>query len=176
MICNLLKCAKDGDSNAEDQLFNHLIVRFKAFTTRKIGGDQADDIVQEACGIILKKYKQEEFDVAFTAWAHGILKNVIRNHLRNKRIKNDIVISVPDPDSSTNSSSEYDHELKITLLNCLKKILKVHPRYARALNLIHLGYKSNEIQRRIAVSPKNLYVILNRGRKMLRRCLDNGRI
>jgi DNA-directed RNA polymerase specialized sigma24 family protein len=49
-------------------------------------------------------------------------------------------------------------------------------RYARALNLIHKGFKVPEICRKLNVNANHFYVILKRGRSMLKVCLETGRI
>jgi len=58
------------------------------------------------------------------------------------------------------------------LLRCLKDVLKVKRQYARALNLKYQGYSTEEICGRLGVKRGDLYVILNRGRAVLRECLD----
>jgi DNA-directed RNA polymerase specialized sigma24 family protein len=47
----------------------------------------------------------------------------------------------------------------------------VNPRYARVLNLIHLGYNTEEICRRMKLTRSNLYSIVSRARALLSDCV-----
>ena len=46
----------------------------------------------------------------------------------------------------------------------------------REKNLIQQGYKSDEICRKLRVTPNNFYVILSRGRQLMKMCLEEGSI
>jgi hypothetical protein len=67
-------------------------------------------------------------------------------------------------------------DLKRQLLVCLKKLIKINPIYARAINFVHQGYKTREICEKLNITRNNFYVILTRGRHMLDTCLKTGRI
>jgi len=176
VIADLLEKARNGDVKAEEALFGILIVRFTAFATRKIGEDQAEDIAQEACKIILQKYKTTSFEVGFEAWAYGVLKNTIRNYWHRMNVREGVMTSEVPVINVRGSSSNPDHELKLTLIKCLKKIMNAHPRYAKILNLVTFGYEPIEIQQQLEITKSNYYVMIKRGRLMLNTCLETGRI
>jgi RNA polymerase sigma factor (sigma-70 family) len=171
---DLFERAKNGDSGAEKQLFERLRVRFRHFAGRIIRDkDAVEDVVQEACLTVLEKYKTTDFPNGFSAWAHGVLKMKIRKYLERTAANRER--SLPESkanDSQVSPSVSSDPDLKRRLMECLKRILKVNRRYARALNLSYLGFQVDEMCRRLKVKPNNLYVILNRGRSMLKECLQ----
>ena len=66
--------------------------------------------------------------------------------------------------------------IKIVLMNCFPKENDIG-RQARILNLVYQGYNTDEISEKLMIKPSNLYMILGRGRKMLRKCLkEQGNI
>ena len=171
---HLLLQARKGDKIAEKQLFECLRVRFRHFAGRIIRDkDAVEDVVQEACVTVLEKYKTTTFPKGFSAWAYGVLNMKIRKYLERTAVSQKRSV----PESMANNlkvmpSVLSDPDLKRRLIECLKRILEVNRRYARALNLSYLGYEVDEMCQRLNVNPNNLYVILNRGRSMLKDCLQ----
>jgi RNA polymerase sigma factor (sigma-70 family) len=173
----LLDRARQGDEAAEKEIFEFLLARFTAFATRKIGGKDAADVAQEACLTIVKKYRDEKYTIGFEAWAYGVLKMTIRNFLRYRRYREKTSAPEFEIDRSGKTwEQEPDFELKRNLLDCLKQIYKRNPLYARSLNLRYQGYQTEAISEMLHVAPKNYYVLLSRGRKLLKECLETGRI
>jgi RNA polymerase sigma factor (sigma-70 family) len=169
--------AKHGDKSAENEIFEHLSVRFRAFTKQVIRGEQdAEDIAQDACAIILKKYKTESFSSSFPAWAHGVLRMTIGNFLQKNKTEKKLIVSEYENKCTFESLEQpVDFDLRRRLNNCASQIIGSYRRYARVLNLIHQGYRVKEICDRMSISSPNLYVILNRGRSILKECLEKGR-
>lgn len=166
-----------GDKSAEDQLFQYLFVRFRFFAKRITQIDEeAEDLAQEACMTVLKKYKTVTFDEGFEAWAYGVLRMKIGNYLQSKATRNKRVVSEHIIDEMREPSPPIDHDLRKRLIECLRKIVKVNRRYARLLNLTYQGYKTDEICAKLKLNRNNLYVTLNRGRAMLRACLETGEV
>jgi len=58
------------------------------------------------------------------------------------------------------------------LVECLRELIRGFPRYARVLNLVQQGYGTEEICERMTISRNNLYVLLSRGRKVLKDCIS----
>jgi RNA polymerase sigma factor (sigma-70 family) len=174
---SLLIRARNGDSDAEKQLFQHLFVRFRAFATHRMREEEAEDVAQEACLAVLRKYKTETFTTGFNAWAYGVLKMEVRAHIRTQTSRTSRLDSKLETDQiAATSSTEAGYTLKMKLAHCLRKIIRHNRSYARVLNFIHQGYRSDEICRRLGVKPNNFYVILSRGRKLMKTCLSKGRI
>jgi len=169
----LLAKAKAGDKQAEKQIFDHLFVRFKSLAVRNIGTEDCDDLVQETCMTILEKYKDTTFKVSFTAWAYGVLKVKMIKYLQLKQRDLERQSSLNEEVDSPQDSTD-DPVLIRMLIDCIKKISKVYMRYARALNLNYQGYKTEEICERLDIKPNHFYVTLNRGRALLKECLETG--
>ena len=173
----LLSKAKKGDPEAENEIFQYLFARFKCIVKRRVGIEECEDIAQEACMTVIEKYKNQTFTIGFEAWAHGVLKNKIGNYLQGPLQKRKKTTTDKEYRSVWISSPrEAEQDLKRQLIQCLKKIIKKNPVYARVLNFVHQGYQTEEICKRIIVTPNNFYVILKRGRSMLQNCLKRGEI
>lgn len=167
--------ARKGDEKAERELFQYLFVRFKTLAKRRIGKGEAEDVAQEACVTVLQKYKTETFTKSFEAWAHGVLKMKIGNYMQGLMVKQKGVAPESEADQAAGASSPApNYDLKRKLIDCLKQIIKRNRLYARALNFVHQGYQTDEISRKLRIRPNNFYVILNRGRRLLRTCLETG--
>lgn len=177
MLKNLLNKAIAGDKVAESELFAFLTVRFRYLAKRYITIEDAEDVAQEACLTIIEKYRREKYEKDFEAWAYGVLRKKIGNYLqRQATIKKNIVESDIDSKVVSSSYGEAEQGIRNQLVDCLKKINKQHPNYARVLNLIHQGYTTDEMCDMLRIKPNYLYVLLNRGRKMLRTCLDSDEV
>jgi RNA polymerase sigma factor (sigma-70 family) len=170
----LVQKAIDGDKKAEKEIFDYLFVRFKYLAKRTVGESDCEDLAQEACMTILEKYKNEEFTVSFTAWAYGVLKMKIGNYLQSGRRRFDKE-AYPVNDIEVTASTQ-DPTLKKILIDCLRKISRSYIRYARALNLAYQGYDTEEACSKLDMNPNHYYVTLNRGRSLLKSCIEEGGI
>ena len=173
-----LEKARAGDRKAENQLFQILHARFLIIAKRRLREqEEAEDVVQQSCVTMLQKYKTEQFPGGFEAWAYTVLRMKIGNYLQFKRVRQE--------DHSRDSGGarragytarEPDWGLESALIDCLKKIVRANPRYARVLNLSYQGYQVEEICNRLDVTRSNLYSMLSRSRSMLNLCLETGRV
>ena len=160
----------------ETQLINTLTERFKMILQHRVKDEfDREDILQETMLAIIKKYKDVEFQVSFSAWAYKVLENNLLYYYRTeataKRKKQEIADNKLQP-SIINS----DPMIKHKLLNCFKKLTDVNSRYADIIAFHYQGYKIEEICTKMKVSPNNAYIILSRGRSMLRNCLEKGEL
>jgi RNA polymerase sigma factor (sigma-70 family) len=172
----LLLRARQGDKDAENEIFETLLVRFRLFAGQKIGDREAvEDIAQKACLTVLQKYKTQEFSVGFEVWAYGVLRMNIKGYYHQVIAERDRsapgisieTVKAPEPEN-------VDPHIELMLLKCLEKVVRVNPRYARILNLVHLGFKSDEICQKMKITRNNFYVTLNRARSLLWTCLNQG--
>ncbi len=169
--------ACQGDEEAENELFKHLLVRFRFIARRKIKGNEAEDVVQKALKSILGNYKTVAFRISFWAWAYGVLQNKIKDYFKDKNQEEDKFVSLSEVENLLiDPPPEIDPEFERKLVNCLKQIMKYNIDYARALNLTYQGYKAGDIARKLKVNINNLYVILHRARAMIDLCLKKGKI
>lgn len=169
----LVRSAKQGDRAAEDVVFRHLRVRFLFLAKQRIGMSYAEDVAQEACTTVFEKYRSSPDDREFQAWAYEILRNKIGNYLQKAAVRARAGADLPS--AAASESLTTDPDLRARLVACLRRIVRRHRRYARVLNLVHQGYDTGEICRRLDIRAGNLYVMLNRARGLLRDCLERGR-
>jgi RNA polymerase sigma-70 factor (ECF subfamily) len=177
-VDELLARVRNGDERAEREIFQHLFVRFTVLAKRVITDDQeCEDVAQEACITVLEKCKTETFTTGFRAWAYGVLKMKIGNYLQSAQVRRSRQTSdISVTRAQQLSSNPPNHDLRRRLVGCLKMILDAHPRFARILNLIHHGYQTDEISQRIRATRNHTYVMLHRGRSLLKKCLETGGI
>jgi RNA polymerase sigma-70 factor, ECF subfamily len=168
----LVKKARAGDSTAEKQLFEKLLVRFQYLAKLKIGENNSEDLAQEACITVFEKYKDESFTVGFLPWAHGVLKMKTGNYLQKKKRLADRQQEIGE-DADFVDRDAVDPDLKRFLMECLSKLKKAGGNYARILNLSHQGFSTNDICDRLGIRANSYYVALSRGRVMLRDCLES---
>jgi RNA polymerase sigma factor (sigma-70 family) len=176
IINELHKLACTGDKTAQEKLFQHLSDSFLIFAQHKTWNkSDAEEIVQETLMTITSKYREIEFEISFSAWAYQVLENKLKSFFRTKagRANKDRQMAdgiqaspvwMPNP------------SLQIKLRNCLQIVSKYGRQYARIINFSYLGLETGEICRRLNTTPSNVYNMLSRARRMLRKCLDKGDI
>lgn len=175
VLSQLFSKAKSGDKLAEEEMFSRLSERFKFIARRRVEDDDAEDIAQEACVTVIEKYRAVAATINLEAWSYRVLRNKIGNYLNKKSSRRRIVMfSSENIMLDKNISIKTDYELQADLINCLKKVMFSKPQFARALNLVQLGYTTDEICVRMNVKRNHLYVILNRARNLLTKCLAGG--
>ena len=171
---DLYNSARSGQSTAEENLFRNLSVRLRVIANHKIWDENdAEDVAQEALAYIAREYREIEIRTSFAAWAAKVLDNRVLSYIKAKRAQKERVEALPDTDQHA-AIPECDAELKVTLLDCLKKIAQANPRYARIINLHYQGYTTDEVCGRLNMTPNNSYVALSRARSMLTECLEKG--
>ena len=170
----LYNSARSGQQSAEDDLFHNLSVRLRVIANHKIWDENdAEDVAQEALAYIAREYNKIEIRTSFAAWAAKVLDNRVLSYIKGKRAQKERVEALPDTDQHS-AIPDCDAELKVALLDCLKKIARANPRYARIINLHYQGYTTGEVCSRLNMTPNNSYVALSRARSMLTTCLENG--
>lgn len=173
-INELYNNARNGDKSAEAELFKKLTDRFRVFAHRKIWNkEEAEEIVQNALATVLSEYGTIEVTSSFAAWAHKVLENKFLAYIqaRKRRSGKDIPL-----ESAEYSSEKWtpDPTLKMRLLNCLKDVGRANQRYARILNLHHLGFDRIEVCEKLGMTVTQSYVVMSRARALLKECLDKG--
>ena len=164
--------AVGGDKEAQDEIFGHLSERFRLLAGFVMCKEDAEDIANEACAAVLKGYKSLREPFEYGAWAQRILKNKIAGYFQRKSVEGRIFENNRYFQSGTNIPDiAADSNLMRTLIACLRKLVRINSRYARAINLVQLGFSAEEICSRMNISRDNLYVILNRGRALLKNCI-----
>lgn len=165
-----------GDSASADQMFATLDVSFRLFVRHRVMNSQdGEEIVQDALTTIAEKYGSVQIETSFAGWAHKVLKNKLLDYYKAKHVRAVTAASTEDFDAQAGAPS-LDPTLKRRLLDCLRKLHAVNSFHARALNLHHQGYGTDEICARLEITSNNFYVMLSRARTLLRHCLEKGEI
>jgi len=163
--------ARDGDADAESALFERLAVRFRLIAKRYVETDASGDVSQDACAVILKKYRTETFRKSFDAWCQGVIKMTVRSHLQKNRRR----ARREEPYEEYSAGPSHFQEeagFRDALRNCLRMVLEASMAYARVLNLTYQGYKTDEICSRLGISTNHYYVSLSRARERMKSCLQ----
>ena len=172
--------AKNGGQKDEDRFYQYLFVRFTTFAKHSIRiKEDAEDLAEEAWLIIKRKYKNETFKASFKSWAYKILENVIGNYLQKKRREEEMHRDLKSQNTQGSPTPEEEYErkqLRKRVKDCLRQMIKKKLRYFKVLKLVYKEYKTDKICQIMQITPNNLYVILKRGREMLKYCLETGRI
>lgn len=136
----------------------------------------ADDILQDTCEIIWRKYGKDTHVQNFTALGIGIARNLIYAYYRKKKRKEWILEeSILEEVAGYAEDLSKDSDRRIHLLRkCLSKLQK------RDMQLIKLRYETNLKVNKIAEmcnrSASGLYKSLARIHDALLRCVKNGLI
>ncbi|MDH3891889.1 MAG: sigma-70 family RNA polymerase sigma factor [candidate division Zixibacteria bacterium] len=171
---DLYNSARSGQPTAQEDLFRDLSVRLRVIANQKIWDENdAEDVAQEALAYIAREYSKIEIRTSFAAWAAKVLDNRVLSYIKAKRTQKERVEALPDTEQYS-AIGDSDAELKVTLLDCLKKIAQSNPRYARIINLHYQGYTTEEVCGRLNMTPNHSYVALSRARSMLTACLEKG--
>ena len=163
-----------GDSDAEKQLFSFLTGRFLTFAHQKVwNNEDAEEIIQNALATVAAEYKTIEIESSFAAWAHKVLEYKFLAYLQTKKRQKGRNVPI---DNTEYESGGWTPEpgLKMHLLDCLNKVGRTSRRYARILNLHHLGFTREEICDRLDLTRNQSYAVMSRARAMLRDCLEKG--
>jgi len=110
---------------------------------------------------------------SFAAWAHGVLNRKFLDYVKTKQHRAAHRAEISNP-GHWHGQAPPDPTLKSRLLDCLRKVSRVHRQHARVLNLHHQGYSTSEICERLNVKTGNFYVMLSRARILMAHCLETG--
>jgi len=170
----LYRKAFQGDSVAEEQLFQMLAVMFRIFIRRRgVGTEDLEDIVQSALAKIALSYRRDQRKANFAAWAQTVAKSQFIDFCRSKssrqRKLTELVAQSRDP-----ARPVHDPTLITRLKDCLRKLHRANPLHARIINLHHQGYSASEVCDQLKITANHRRVALCRARAMLRACLKEG--
>lgn len=151
-----------------------LLVRFGYLAKKRLWVNVAEDIAQEACLTVYEKYTAIPENVLFEAWAYQVLRNKIGNFIQKLESENKLLSEI-NKTGSNHSETETEIALKIDLERCLRKMAVENKRYHEILILARDGFKTDEICEKLNIKTGNMYVILERSRAKLKKCLKIGK-
>ena len=189
---NLRHRALAGDERATAALFEELRVRFLAIAKRRVQPDHAEDVVQEALGVVLRRYDTLPRDRNILLWSLTVLRNVIGNHYQARRRDTDRTVQVDDwrtvPAAALTADPTVDlvgGEAAEMLQRAIGDLARRSPRcgaiFAHILDSVEMGGGPREVSQRALervqqelpdMSRNTFYVALHRCRAQLRGLLD----
>lgn len=184
--------ARNGDGRAEAALFEDLRVRFLNLAKRRVRPEHAEDVAQDALGIVLAKYRDRPRTDGLLVWSLTVLRNVIGNHYQSRRRDVERTTQVEDwrtvPEASVRidpvESIEED-EMVGALEQGIELLARKHPRcgtiFTRILESLETGGGQREVSQRAYelvrreepdLTRNSFYVALHRCRDRLRTLLE----
>ena len=135
--------------------------------------DEAEEVLQRFSLRALEQSFQLRDVRTVRGWLGGILATTIVDHQRDqiRRRKRETEV---DPDSLENHSAESDLGLEATICNCLYRLLPtIKPEYADIIwRADILGEPRDRLAASLGTSLNNITVRLHRGRRALRKRLE----
>jgi RNA polymerase sigma factor (sigma-70 family) len=180
-----------GDPRAETELFARLRVRFLSLAKRRVQPDHAEDVVQEALGVVLRKYRHLDPDRGILIWSLTVLRNVIGNHYQARRRDTEQTTRVEDwhavPEASLAddpAESLLAEETARRLEAAIAELARTSPRcgliFGKLLASLETGGGPREVSSRALamvqqeqpdLARNSFYVALHRCRAQLRTLL-----
>lgn len=181
-----------GDLAAESALFDALRVRFLALAKRRVQPDHVEDVVQEALGVVLRKFRDLPPDRGILVWSLTVLRNIIGNHYQSRRRDGEQTTQVDDWHAVAEARVDDDplgqlaaDEAAARLEDAIARLARTSPRcgliFAKLLDAVDRGGSPREVSTHaLALVQKELpdlnrnsfYVSLHRCRAQLRAVLD----
>lgn len=181
-----------GDPAAEAALFDALRVRFLALAKRRVQLDHAEDVVQEALAVVLRKYRDLPPDRGILVWSLTVLRNVIGNHYQSRRRDGEQTTQVDDWHAVAEARVDDDPLVRLAadeaaarLEDAIGRLARTSPRcgliFARLLDAMDRGGTAREVSTRALdlvqrdlpeLNRNSFYVSLHRCRAQLRAVLD----
>jgi RNA polymerase sigma factor (sigma-70 family) len=175
-VNRLYKLALTGDVNAETDLFSALTDRFHLFARLSVWNrDDVEDLVQTALTVVAAEYRSVSIETSFAAWAHKVMQNRLLGYIQKQRRERGRMESI-DSRELQSAPTTPDPMFRTRLLSCLRIVALANRRYARILNLHHIGFSREEVCEKLGVTREQSYLIMSRARSMLKKCLDKGDI
>jgi RNA polymerase sigma-70 factor (ECF subfamily) len=115
----LVRLAQRGDEYAQNELFKRYRVEVARIVARSLGPDaDVEDVVQDAFIQIFRSIDGFRGDSKFSTWLYRLVTNVVRMHLRKRRVRPAIAPGVPPeralrPDSSVSPEHAVERTWRI---------------------------------------------------------------
>jgi len=175
---DLIKRAKQGDSDAFSALFNAHKARIYSVCLRMTNNAaEAEDLTQDAFLQVFRKIATFRGDSAFSTWLHRIAVNTVLMHFRKKSLSQ---VSLDEPHSNSDGAKirrEYGTKDN-RLAGCVDRValacaIKELPHGYRTIFLLHEveGYEHPEIAEMLGCSVGNSKSQLHKAKLRIRELL-----
>ena len=187
-------CARSlsGDESARSELFSSLRVRFLQVAKRRVHGDHLEDVVQDALGIVLDKYRDRTGETGILIWSFTVLRNVIGNYYQSRKRDMERTMHVEDWQTFGSAAIVIDptrdretEEFTGRLEEAVAALARKSPRCGRLFANLLKSFQHGGGQREVSLhaleltrqedpdmSRNTFYVALHRCRAQLRALLD----
>ena len=136
----------------------------------------AEDLVQDTAMALIGSMERYDPTRSFTAWALGVARNKVHDHLRRVYRQGDQLVDAQLLDSllDTAVAMEREHDDQHQRLEALRECLSGVE--GRNWDLLRLHYQDGlpprDIADRLELKPGHVSVLLNRLRAGLKRCVE----
>jgi RNA polymerase sigma-70 factor (ECF subfamily) len=145
---------------------------FAYIVTLVANRDDAEDIFQEVCLVLWKKWKEYDVEGSFFGWACGVAHNKVRNKLRtSSRARVQLSEEVLSQIAAVRAKADELLEMRSHFLGpCLNQL---SDQQRQLIEQCYLGDRSiNAIANEMRISPAALTMRLQRIRRTLFECID----
>lgn len=134
-IDDLLTAAKNGDVEAENELFSKLRARISNLVQYRLWNScHAEDIVQEIMVTILAKYRTTDLPKGLLPWVNGVTRNKVKNYIRTaKKAPTDLGEETPQDEREGPDAILTNEELEEVIARALRKLNEKQKGIMRAL-------------------------------------------
>jgi RNA polymerase sigma-70 factor (ECF subfamily) len=162
--------ARPGDRTAVDRLVVDHLPSALRFALRLTGdADTAEEVVQEAVCLVLRRWPSYRGDAAFGTWMLRIVLNVDRDRRRRRRS----VLAELDGEEASHAASPVDWALAGELHARAREAIDRLPRRQREVLLLSFGegLAAGDIARVLETTEANVHSCLYLARKRLAKSL-----
>ena len=156
--------------------WKELTDRLRHFVSRRVGGADADDVVQDALLRVSRGLSELRDDERFGPWVYRVTRNAIADHHRARARPLEAERAVLDDDAVAAAPPEEGEERDLTegLVGCLTAFVTQLPSpYREAITLVELeGLTHREAADMLGISLSGMKSRVQRGRDRLRRMFE----
>jgi RNA polymerase sigma-70 factor, ECF subfamily len=138
-----------------------------------VAPEDADDVLQDAACVVLRKMPEFQGGTNFRGWAYAIIRNETLNYLKTRKRRRTLTLSAGAMSDLASMASESPQEpsIPLTMLNMCMQNLQDKTR-----ELLRRRYEQGrsvlQIAEELGRPVESVYVTLSRIRKALQKCIE----
>lgn len=178
-IDELLAAAISGNQEAENELFSNLRARIWELAQQRIWNTQrhaseirqdAENLTQDICFVILQKYKTASFHHGFMPWVMQITRHRIGQHYRERAVSQKRRDSVPETNDLADNSVGTEDEFAASELDDIisRALEKMGQPCVEIIEALMAGEIKAYIQQHTTASRGTIYSQIHRCRENLK--------
>lgn len=164
-----------------EQTWRELRGRLRGFVARRVGEDDADDVVQEVFLRIYRGIDSLHQGGRLEAWAHQITRNAIADHFRSRGRRHEDLADDEDLERAAERGSTLTGEADVVdetacdpgLASCLAPLVaQLAEPYRQAVDMVEMGgLDQADAAARVGISTSGMKSRVQRARRQLRAML-----